>query len=197
MPERTATHRFSVAVSAVCAAAVTVLSCALAAGLHHATAGTAVSPAGLAQAAALLFCGAFLSFRFGSLRTGPAVLAVAQAVLPGWLTATEAGPVVPGGHQALPPAWHHNLAAMAALNLAAALLCAWLLRDAGAMPSRVVRACAAPARQWVARVGVLLRVRPARHEEPGRPWHRVRTPDALVPQTAHVALRHQLVPCGP
>ncbi|MFG2525891.1 hypothetical protein [Streptomyces sp. NPDC048527] len=178
------------------AAVLTVCSSAMAAGLHHATADSAVSWPGLSLAAAVMFLGAVPAFLLGSPRTVLAVVIMVQAVLPTWLNGVESA-VTPDGHHQLPPVWHHNSPLMALLNIAAVMALAWLLNGAYALPAQLVHACTAPARQFTELLATLLGLLVPQPHEPAVPAHHVFVLRALSSQTAHLTLRHQRVPCGP
>ncbi|MEV8128685.1 hypothetical protein AB0P07_32330 [Streptomyces sp. NPDC085944] len=174
----------------------TVLSSAMAAGLHHATADSAVSWTGLALAAAVMFLGAVPTFLLGSPRGVLAVVLMVQAAMPSWLNGVESA-VTPDGHHRLPPAWHHNSPLMALLNIAAAMALAWFLNGACALPAQLVHACTAPARQFRALLAKLVRLLVPQAYEPPAPARHAFVLRALSSQTAHLTLRHQRVPCGP
>lgn len=182
--------------AAVRAGLFTTCSSAIAAGLHHATADSAVSWQGLALAAAVMFLGAVPAFLLGSPRAVMAVVIMVQAALPTWLNGVESA-VTPDGHHQLPPVWHHNSPLMALLNIAAALALAWFLNGACALPAQLVHACTAPARQFAALLAKLLGLMVPQPYESLVPARQVFVLRALSSQTAHLTLRHQRVPCGP
>ncbi|MFE1961482.1 hypothetical protein [Streptomyces sp. NPDC059479] len=182
--------------SAARAATFTVLSSAVAAGLHHATADSPVSWPSLALAAAVMFFSTLPAFHFGTRRTAVGAVIVVQAALPTWLNATESA-VLQDGHHRLPPVWHHSSPAMAVLNLAAGLALTWLLHSAYALPSQLFHACTEPARQWAARLVKALSLQLPQPYETVEPHPGLLSPRTLSSQTACLTLRHQRVPCGP
>lgn len=174
----------------------TVLSSAIAAGLHHATADSAVSWPGLALAAAVMFLGAVPAFLLGSPRAVAAVAVMVQAALPTWLNSVESA-VTPDGHHQLSPVWHHNSPLMALLNIAAAIGLAWFLNGACALPAQLVHACTAPGRQFTALLARLVALVVPQLYETHTPARPVVVLRAVSSQTAYLTLRHQRVPCGP
>ncbi|MGB8939247.1 MAG: hypothetical protein WCD21_03255 [Streptomyces sp.] len=182
--------------SAVRAGAFAAFSSALAVGLHHVTAESPVAGLAVLVAAIALFLCAFGAFARCSARTAAIVLASAQSVLPSWLNATERY-AAPDEHHRLPPTWHHSGIAMALLNLATALVLAWLLHGACAVPAQLVNACLRPARQWLRRVALALgSLHLASYQAVVTGPHR-RSTDHPPLSTAFLALRHLRVPCGP
>ncbi|MFG2409526.1 hypothetical protein ACGFR8_35385 [Streptomyces brevispora] len=173
-----------------------MLSSAIAAVLHLATADSAVSWPGLALAAAVMFPGAVPAFLFGSPRAVTAVMVMVQAALPTWLNSVESV-VTQDGHHQLPPVWHHNSPLMALLNIAAAMGLAWLLNGACALPAQLVHACTTPARQLTTLLAKLVALFAPQSYEPHSPVRHIVVLRALSSQTAHLTLRHQRVPCGP
>ncbi|MFE4173825.1 hypothetical protein ACFRR7_17515 [Streptomyces sp. NPDC056909] len=178
------------------AATFTVLSSAVAAGLHHATADSPVSWPSLALAAAVMFFSALPAFHFGTRRTAVGAVVVVQAALPTWLNATE-NAVPQDGHDRLPPVWHHSSPAMAVLNLAVGLALTWLLYSACALPSQLFDACTESARQWAARLVKALSLQLPQPYETVEPHPGLLSSRTLSSQTACLTLRHQRVPCGP
>ncbi|MFI6893623.1 hypothetical protein ACIBM4_05875 [Streptomyces sp. NPDC050256] len=196
-------HSFTAAPHTVPGAAAragvfTVLSSAIAAGLHHATADSAVSWPGLALAAVGMFLGAVPAFLLGSPRAVMAIVIMVQAALPTWLNGVESA-VAPGGHHQLPPVWHHSSPLMVLLNIAVALALAWLLNGARALSAQLLHTCAAPARQFTALLARLRTLFVPQPHAPPLPACRAFAlrAGALSFQTAHLTLRHQRVPCGP
>lgn len=172
----------------------------LAAGLHHATTDSAVSWPALAFAAMVLAVCAYPVLRVGAPRLSALALAAVQALLPTWLELT--GSEIPAAalyeHLRLPPAWHHNALAMAALNFLAALALVYVFRSASGLPARLSHVVAATARCWWMRllhvIGLVLRLT-------GTPMPRPPRPPLLVvalPQPRSLtALLHRAQPCAP
>ncbi|MFE4490961.1 hypothetical protein ACFRKD_00715 [Streptomyces niveus] len=182
--------------SAARAAVFSVLSSAVAAGLHHATADSPVSWPSLALAAAVMLFSGFAAFHFGTRSTALAVVVLVQTVLPTWFNATESA-VLTDGHHRLPPVWHHSGPAMGLLNLLAGLGLAWLLHSACALPSQLCQAGADSARRWATRLARAVSLQLPRPAEPSQPHPALFAPRPLSSQTTHLTLRHQRVPCGP
>jgi lysylphosphatidylglycerol synthetase-like protein (DUF2156 family) len=180
------------------AAGLALAAVLLAAGLHHTTTDSSLSWPALAIAAAVLAVCAYPVLRTGASRGSALVLAAVQALLPAWLELTDTEIPAPAldDHLRLPPAWHHNPLAMAALNFLATLALVYVFRSASGLPARLSYAATAR-RTWdrlLYVIGLVLRLTGTPHPRPPRPPLPV---VALPRPCALTVLLHRAQPCAP
>ncbi|MFF0474931.1 hypothetical protein [Streptomyces sp. NPDC004284] len=186
--------------AAVRAVVLALAGTALAAGLRHATTGSAASWPALLVAAAVLTACAHPAIRPEASRASTLALTAAQALLPGWLE--PAGTDTPAarldGHLRLPPAWHHQPVAMAALNLLVGLALILLLRGTADLPARLAHAAAGTARCCWTRLPYVIGLVRRRTAEPLPAPVRTPRPAVALPRPhALMVLLHRAQPCAP
>ncbi|MHC5259450.1 hypothetical protein ACYSUO_16360 [Streptomyces sp. UC4497] len=179
-----------------------VAAVGLAAGLHHATTDATLSwPALLAAVAVLAACAyPVLRAEAPHPRLGALALAAVQALLPTYLewTGREIPTAALDDHLRLPPSWHHNTVAMAALNILVGLALTCFFRSASDLPTRLAYAIAAHTRCWWTSLlyafGLVLRLTGTPAPQPPRPP----LPTVALPRPrALTALLHRAQPCAP